>query len=148
MIRIAHRGNVVGPQQDRAFENEPHVLVGAIARGYDVEVDVWLIDGQVFLGHDEPTHLVDNKFLQDIGDNAWFHCKNLEALDMFVKELPDLRYFWHELDRHTLTSNGFIWTYPGNKITTKSILVYLGKPDLKSFEVLPYAICSDYVGEF
>jgi hypothetical protein len=148
MIRIAHRGNTIGPQQDKTFENEPHVLVSAIARGYDVEVDVWLIDGQVFLGHDEPTHLVDKKFLQDIGDNAWFHCKNLEALDMFVKDLTYLRYFWHELDSHTLTSNGYIWTYPGNKITGNSILVYLGKPDLKSFDTLPYAICSDYVGEF
>jgi hypothetical protein len=148
MIRIAHRGNTVGPQQDRTLENEPHLLVGAIARGYDVEVDVWYVDGQVFLGHDEPTHLVDKGFLQDIGDNAWFHCKNLEALDMFVRDLTHLRYFWHELDKHTLTSNGFIWTYPGNQITDKSILVYFGKPDLSAFSVLPYAICSDYVGEF
>jgi hypothetical protein len=148
MIKIAHRGNTIGPQEDPSRENDPYTIVGAIARGFDVEVDVWYVDQEVFLGHGEPTHLVDKSFLQDIGDNAWFHCKNPEALEMFSKDLMHLRYFWQELDSHSLTSNGLIWTYPGNKITDKSILVYLGKPDLKSFDVLPYAICSDYVGEF
>jgi hypothetical protein len=148
MIKIAHRGNIAGPQQFPSTENEPHMLVAAIARGFDVEVDVWYVNDQIFLGHDSPTHLVDKQFLTDIGDNAWFHCKNVEALDMFVEDLPYLRYFWHETDRHTLTSNGYIWTYPGNTITKNSILVYLGKPDLSKFQVMPYAICSDYVGEF
>lgn len=148
MIRIAHRGNVNGPQESPHTENEPYRLVGAIARGFDVEVDVWYVDGEILLGHDEPNHLVDRQFIQDIGDNAWFHCKNVEALEMFINDLPYLRYFWHETDKHTLTSDGYIWTYPGNKITNKSILVYLGKPDLTKFEVMPHAICSDYVGEF
>lgn len=145
MIKIAHRGNQHGPADN---ENEPHQLVATMSTVCDVEVDVWKIDGNLFLGHDAPQYPVDETFIKDIAEGAWYHCKNLEALEHFVKYLPDLRFFWHQNDAHTLTSNGYIWTYPGEKVTDRSILVHLGKPDLSSFEVMPYAICSDYVGEF
>ena len=26
-----------------------------------------------------------------------------------------LNYFWHQTDDFTLTSHGYIWTYPGKK---------------------------------
>ena len=145
MIKIAHRGNQNGPAEN---ENEPHQLVSTLSGGFDVEVDVWKIDNDFFLGHDEPQYPVDEQFLKDIGDNAWYHCKNIEALEYFNKNLSDLRYFWHQEDAYTLTSNGYIWTYPGQTVTEKSILVHLDIPDLSKFEVMPYAICSDFVREF
>jgi hypothetical protein len=145
MIKIAHRGNQNGPVEN---ENEPTQLVATLSGGFDVEVDVWLTPEGLFLGHDGPQYLVDDQFLKDIGDSAWYHCKNIEALEHFNKNLPDLRYFWHQKDDYTLTSNGYIWTYPGQKVTERSILVHLDKPDLSTFDVMPYAICSDYVREF
>ena len=33
--------------------------------GYDVEIDVWSIDKQFYLGHDEPQYKIDKKFLQN-----------------------------------------------------------------------------------
>ena len=52
MILISHRGNIDGKKPH--LENQPDYIDEAIALGYDVEIDVWLIDGVLFLGHDAP----------------------------------------------------------------------------------------------
>ena len=140
---IAHRGQTDGPAIN---ENDPFQLVSTISQGFDVEVDVWVENNEIFLGHDGPRHKVDRQFLLDIGDNAWYHCKNIDALYMFSTSLPNLNFFWHQEDNFTLTSNGFIWTYPGQPITDKSIVVDLnGSMD---YEVKPYAVCTDYPRKF
>lgn len=142
MIRIAHRGNVEGANPDS--ENHPYQIVAAISAGFDVEVDVWVEDELFFLGHDNPLHPVDESYIKDISKYSWYHCKNLEALDTFTKKFPEYRYFWHEEDRFTLTSNGYIWTYPGQPVTDKSIIVDLEATDLQKYGNIPYAICTDY----
>jgi hypothetical protein len=141
MIKIAHRGNITGPNPD--FENDPVNLGAAISRGYDVEVDIWMNESGIFLGHDAPTHKVDESFLEDIKNEAWFHCKNIEALGYFSNHMPDAKYFWHEEDKYTLTSNGYIWTYPGNTLTNKSIVVIKEEMDLSIFDGV-YGVCTDY----
>ena len=143
MIKIAHRGNVNGPNNR---ENEPDYLLDAIAQGYEVEVDVWYIGGTLWLGHDYAQYKIDYTFLSKIADKAWFHCKNLEALTYFNDSLRSLNYFWHENDKFTLTSNGYIWTYPGQPVTTKSIIVDLEASDLAKYDNIPYGICTDYPG--
>jgi hypothetical protein len=145
MIKIAHRGNQHGPSES---ENNPVQIVATISGGYDVEVDIWYVDDELYLGHDGPDHKIDHDYLKAIADEAWFHCKNLEALNFFKNNHPDFKYFWHQEDHYTLTSNGYIWTYPGQPVTENSILVNLGVPNLEDYEVVPYAICSDYVGDF
>ena len=57
MLKIAHRGNLYGPDPER--ENTIEVISEALALGYDVEIDIWLVDGKLYLGHDEPTYLID-----------------------------------------------------------------------------------------
>jgi hypothetical protein len=52
MIYISHRGNVDGKKPH--LENKPEYIDEAISLGYDVEIDVWCIDGGLMLGHDEP----------------------------------------------------------------------------------------------
>lgn len=141
MIKIAHRGNINGPSD---AENGPVHIVVAISQGFDVEVDIWMNDEGIFLGHDFPQHLVDETFLEDIAEHAWFHCKNIEALGYFTHNMPDARYFWHQEDDYTLTSNGYIWTYPGKTATSKSIIVLKDKIDLSKYEGV-YAVCSDYL---
>lgn len=141
MLKISHRGNLSG--RDLQWENSPAYLMHAIASGFDVEVDVWVVNGTISFGHDAPTWKdISEDFLLSIGSKAWFHCKNLEALHFFNKNFPQLAYFWHQTDDYTLTSNGFIWTYPGKQTTDRSILVSLGKDFPKGNF---YAICSDYV---
>ena len=113
MIYISHRGNTNG--KDPSMENNPDYILDAIQKGFDVEVDLWIINKKIFLGHDFPQYKLDIKFLYKIADKAWLHCKNLEALYVLHNSHPrhKLKYFWHEEDKFSLTSNKFIWTYPG-----------------------------------
>ena len=53
MILIAHRGNIDGPSE---MENHPDHIQKALDAGFHVEVDAWVIDGEIFLGHDEPQY--------------------------------------------------------------------------------------------
>ena len=145
MIKIAHRGNISGPSHK---ENQPLYILDALANGYEVEVDLWKIKDLLWLGHDGPQYLIAESFLLEIGHAAWIHCKNLDALHFLNTTFPQLNYFWHQEDDYTLTSQGYIWTYPGKEVSSTSVLVNLDKPDIDKYTVLPYAICSDYVGEF
>lgn len=145
MIKIAHRGNVNGSILH--LENSPNYIYDAISKGYDVEVDVRMsINNTFWLGHNIPSYKIDFKFLEDIKDRVWIHCKNLEMLYFLNNYQPDFKYFWHEEDMFTLTSNGYIWTYPNNRTTDRSILVDLNL-DKYSPDMNVYGVCSDIVGD-
>lgn len=141
MIIISHRGNINGPQKDT--ENMPEYLQIAISKGFDIEVDLWFLNNKIYLGHDGPEYLVDLPFIISISKNAWFHCKNLNALNFFIKEFPDFKFFWHQNDDYTLTSNNIIWTYPNKDTTNNSIIVDLILENKYDFNNL-YGICTDY----
>jgi len=141
MIKIAHRGNINGPSHK---ENQTSYLMDAVNAGYDVEFDLWKINDLLWLGHNGPEYLIKETFLLDIGHAAWIHCKNLDALHFLNTTFPQLNYFWHQEDDYTLTSQGFIWAYPGKESTDRTVLVDL---DGTSNKTNIYAICSDRVGE-
>jgi len=134
---IAHRGNTLGPSIN---ENKLWYLKEAIAKGFEVEVDVWVVDGLIFFGHDGPQYAVTESDLISLSDKAWFHCKNIEALNLFCNRHSMLKFFWHEQDRYTLTSNGYIWSYPGQAVGGNCIIVDLDSG--KDYEC--YAVCTDY----
>lgn len=141
MIKISHRGNTAGPNPDK--ENSVEYILAAIDKGFDVEIDTWFDGEKLYFGHDGPKYLVDKEFLHEIKDRAWFHCKNLDALYLMkCQKIP--KFFWHDQDDFALTSNGFIWTFPGKPYGDKSIVVDLS-PDatIKYPEI--FAICGDYL---
>tara|TARA_R110000824_G_scaffold63553_2_gene167046 strand:+ start:2498 stop:2869 length:372 start_codon:yes stop_codon:yes gene_type:complete len=107
MIKVAHRGNIQG--RNIRLENDPAYINSAISMGYCAEVDVWYKDGNFYLGHDEPSYLVGESFLEN--GKLFCHAKNIEALHIML-ENPYIHCFWHEGDLCTLTSQGFIWQYP------------------------------------
>jgi len=115
MIYIAHRGLYQG--YDEALENHPDQLISALAEGFDVELDARLINDEWWLGHDGPTFKVDEDFL--LQDGLWIHCKNLDAFEAMNELSPTPNYFWHQNDDYTLTSHGFIWTYPKQPLSEK-----------------------------
>ena len=117
MIWIAHRGNI--KQKEPHLENHPDYLMAAIQKGYDVEVDVWLVDNNWVLGHDAPQYQVSSSFLAH--NQMWLHAKNLLALARLVKEKHHC--FWHQEDDVTLTSRGYLWTFPGKELMPGSISV-------------------------
>ena len=137
MILISHRGNVNGPS---IFENVPSHIQKCLSDGIECEIDVWKIQDTFYLGHDNPEHEVDFSFLTQQG--LWCHAKNLEALSDMLKH--GINCFWHQDDDFTLTSSGYIWTYPNKNVLDKSIIV---DNDLKWKEknYQCYGVCSDYI---
>ena len=143
MILISHRGNIDGVKPIR--ENSPEYILEAMSLGYDVEIDVWKVDDKWFLGHDEPEYAIQEVFLHKEG--LWCHAKNLSALEALLA--LRIHCFWHQKDCYTLTSNGFIWAYPGKPLTNGSICVM---PERYSAETYDFStctgICSDKIGYF
>jgi hypothetical protein len=146
MILIAHRGNTVGKFE--SYENEPTYIDKAISEGYDVEIDVWFVDGIVFLGHDKPLYGVTQAWLNERCDKLWIHCKNIEAVEWFSSISPNIlfNYFWHERDTMTITSKGFIWAYPGKQPIKYSIAVL---PEIYNESIVEcIGVCSDYIEKY
>ena len=143
---ISHRGNLFGP--DPKTENTKKQIELAIKHGFDVEVDLWVIDGKLYLGHDEPTHKITTAFLFKYNFYLWIHCKNLEALVFLNKENEKTikyNYFWHEKDKVTLTSLGTPWCYPETYVNG-GITVVWGSDYQEVLKQNPkiLGICTDY----
>ena len=141
MKYISHRGNLTGP--DKSKENTPEQIDLAIGKGFYVEVDVWVKDQVLYLGHDLPSIEVDIDWILERKDFLYIHCKNIEAIT-FLQEFSEKRihYFWHEEDTLTLTSFGYIWAYPGKQPIRNSIAVM---PEIYNDDVSSCSgICTDY----
>jgi hypothetical protein len=65
------------------MENNPEYIDTTILLGYEVEIDVWVIEGTFYLGHDEPQYGVTLDWLNKQKDKLWIHCKNIEAIEWF-----------------------------------------------------------------
>jgi hypothetical protein len=144
MILISHRGNINGRME--SWENEPTYLDLAISKEYDIEVDVWCVDGVLYLGHDKPQYGVDFRWFRDRITKLWVHCKNIEAVLFFKTCQYEFNYFWHETDTITLTSNGHIWAYPGKQPIKNSIAVM---PEINNDNTIDcLGICSDYIEKY
>ena len=137
MILISHRGNLSGPDPDK--ENHPAQIYKVLSLGYHCEVDVWRINDRFWFGHDEPKYLADEVLLYS--KNLWIHAKNLEALRSLT---PNLRYFWHENDDYTLTSDNFIWTFPDKKTCRKSVIVDKDK-NWREKNYKCFGVCTDWI---
>lgn len=143
MKLISHRGNLNGPNPNK--ENDPQYITDTLKLGYDVEIDVWYIDKKFYLGHDYAKYEIDIEFL--LNEKLWCHSKNLDALNEMLNN--GIRCFWHQNDDFTLTSDGFIWTYPNKQTTIKSIIVCLDDTlpnNLNKNNI--YGICGDNVGSW
>lgn len=146
MILISHRGNLNGP--DPSKENKPSYITNAIRTGFQVEVDFWFVDNKFYLGHDEPEYDVPFEWFQNIYNKLWIHCKNVEAVNKLVEVDRGgvyLNYFWHEEDKVTLTSKGYIWAYPGIE-SSNAIMVMPKESKNELKECL--GVCSDNIMEY
>ena len=148
MILISHRGNIDGAIPER--ENSPDYIMEAIRQGYDVEVDVWFVDGKFRLGHDEPQYNIPISLFEDYHRKLWVHCKNPQALFKWGELDPigiHVNYFWHQEDDYALTSKGYIWTFPGKFLSYNSIAVM---PELVDNQDLNncLGVCSDKIKDY
>ena len=143
MKLIAHRGLIDGPE--KTLENNPIHIQQVCNMGFECEVDLRVLDGEFFLGHDYAQYKIDKKFL--FINLLWIHAKNSEALFWLSSEGNQLNYFWHNTDDYTLTSKGYIWAYPGKPLSNKSIMVM---PEwnydiCNNIEFDCHGVCSDYI---
>lgn len=138
MIKIiSHRGNIDGSKPD--CENNPTYIQSALDLGFDVEIDVWFINGNFYLGHDSPIYLIEYFWLKQRSHKLWCHAKNFDAIVQLSKD-SDINYFWHETDKMTLTSKGIPWCYPNNFIINGITVITDNKIPCKNI----FGICTDF----
>jgi hypothetical protein len=139
---ILRRGLRYGPDAD--LENKESELWARIKEGWDIQIDVWCIDGVWWLGRDEPTYKLMDTLLLAL-NRVWIHCKNMEAL-MECRNRIGVNYFTHHNDPATLTSSNWIWCYPGTMAGKHSVCVLPESQDLllDMFDKAG-AVCSEYL---
>ena len=140
MILISHRGNING--SNPKMDNNPEYIQKALDLGYDVEVDVWSIDKQFYLGHDEPQYKIERSFLQN--KKLWCHAKNIEAFYRMIDD--EIHCFFHDKDKVALTSRGYFWSAFEDEMTSKSICVM--PPSSRDLPKNIAGVCSDTVGYY
>lgn len=146
MIIISHRGNIRGSVPDK--ENRPSYIDCAIGNGFQVEIDIRSINGELWLGHDEPQYKIDHKWLDKRKNYLWIHCKNLEA----SKECWAYKSFCHNNDPFTYTSVGKIWLHDLSlNINEDVIIPLINKNDIDlffsymaDFGKKCFGVCTDY----
>jgi len=134
---ISHRGNLFGSSKER--ENNFSAIKECFIFDFDVEVDVWYYKNNYYLGHDKPTTCITKEFL--LNEKLWCHAKNLDALKQMLED--KIHCFWHQNDDYTLTSRGYIWTYPGKEVSKNSVIVSNEKIKQPCF-----GVCTDYPIKF
>lgn len=141
MILISHRGNLSGA--NKFTENSPSYVDIALNEGFQVEIDVWYKENQLYLGHDYPQYVVDFIWLKNRVEFLWIHCKNTDAIVFFKNVKERFNYFWHETDTVTLTSFNYVWAYPGKQPIKGSIAVM---PEINNDPITEcIGICSDKI---
>jgi len=142
MLVISHRGNLSGPNEDA--ENQSFYIKRALEKCDFVEVDIWIKNGIIKLGHDKPQHAFDLDLLNNL--KIIWHAKTLEALKYLKSN--KLHYFFHDKDEYTITSHGFIWAHPTARNFEGCICVMPEQAYGKDFINKDYngflGICTDY----
>ena len=105
--------------------------------GYDVEIDLWFKNDKFYLGHDNPQYEINIFWIQERVDKLWVHAKNFEVIQKLLN--TEINWFWHENDKLTMTSKGFLWCYP-NVYIENGITVTL---DYKEVPNYLQAVCTD-----
>ena len=145
MILISHRGNLDGKSNN---ENNPEIIEGVIKLGFDVEIDLRLDEGKLFLGHDNPEYFISEAWLIEKKDKLWVHCKDLNTIEHLSCNsiFQNINYFFHEEDKTTITSKGFLWVYPGYQPVKNSIAVL---PEIHNEDISNcIGVCSDFITKY
>ena len=141
---ISHRGNLYG--QDSLTENSPKQIEQCIQSGFDCEIDLRSHQDCLYLGHDTFQYKIDLNWLIERSEVLWIHCKDSETLTYLKKFGTKLNYFWHETDKLTITTSGYLWCYPNTFVNhVKAVWLDLGDAVLPNTIPKIYGICGDTV---
>ena len=139
MIKIAHRGNYRGRNPLR--ENTVSYIEEAIAAGFDVMIDVWLLDCTWHLGYDFPGEVIDLSFMER--PQVWVRARDFPGY-VSLHSQKKIHVFWHKDDDFTFTSKGIKWA-DTDVLTRDGVMsfpnTYLIK--IKHGRVAPLGVCMD-----
>ena len=123
----------------------------SLASATDVEIDIWFISDNFYLGHDGPQYKIDFEWVNNRKNRLWVHCKNIDAI-VQIKKLEtnklytDINFFFHDKDDLTLTSKNYLWVHPGKQPVNNSIAVL---PELLGDDTsVCIGICSDKINDY
>ena len=140
---IAHRGNINGKSSK---ENSPLYIDNAIKKGFDVEIDIWYYNEELKLGHDYPKYRIDFEWIIERKESLWVHCKNVLSAEYLSLNPKDINFFFHENDKLTITSKGYLWVFPGEQPVKNSIAVM---PEIKNDDIDGcLGVCSDFITKY
>lgn len=139
------------------MENSQIYVDGALKDGYDVEVDIWAVNGKFIMHHDDPEAGQFTWYLKEPSlnwlkqDGLWIHAKNQEAFDILSKECN--RVFQLDDDSEddfTRTTDNILWLGPKNSAAVKGCI--LVNPEASIWTVGDFnvanGICSDYISKY
>lgn len=145
---ISHRGNLDGPKHE--CENKPEYILYALNNGFDVEIDVWYLDNNLYLGHDEPQYIIDADFFMKHSERLWCHAKHAPSLRELLR-IGNLHIFSHDKDPVVLTSKCVAWAYPGQPLDDNTICVMPERVEsIYTIDELKKCkgICSDFIQKY
>lgn len=137
---ISHRGLLNGPDPKR--DNNPDAIREVLKMGFQCEVDVRFDGANWWLGHDKAQYKVDRNFLGE--KKLWVHAKDLKTLHELKNRGSLIHYFFHDKDDATLTSQGWIWTYPGKELVSNRSICVLPEKFPKIDWKVAGGVCTDY----
>ena len=142
---ISHRGNLKGPNLE--LENTIEYIDIALENSFDVEIDLWKVKNNFFLGHDKPLNEVSLEWLENRKKNLWIHTKNFSAFESLLEINRSFIFFYYTIEPLVLVSNGKIWIHSPEKIVNPQncIIPLLGKKEVKKHNLMNwFGVCTDY----
>jgi len=150
MFYISYQGIFNGSDYEDA--NTPKQIGKALSAGFSVNIDVWRIDNKLYVGNNQPTIEVTEKYIQ--GNRFWINAKNTDMQTWIATQPPRLypNYFHFEASTppppYATASNGKLIT-PGTVPINLNSVMYLPEINDRSLltmvKVRAYAICSTYL---
>ncbi len=145
MKMISHRGNLDGPNPK--WENHPQYITEALEH-FPVEIDVWKVGDEFWLGHDAPVHKIKKDFILD--QRLLLHCKNLVSFSE-LRKYPFGEAFFQDAEMAVLTSRGRILFHSSAELPSNlghDMVVVDLDGDRKISPTSNCTILSDYPAKF
>lgn len=142
---ISHRGNLEG--SNFVKENTKKYIDIALDKSFDVEIDLWKVNNEFFLGHDKPLYKVSFDWLAERKNKLWIHTKNFSAFESLLETKKGFIFFYYASEPLVLVSNGKIWTHTPKKIMNPKnyIVPLLSKIELENTNFMNWhAVCTDF----
>ena len=128
------------------MENVPEYLMFALYEGYDVEVDIWWVKGDFWLGHNGPDYELKPEWFALRPERVWYHCKNAKAL--IKLQQMGVPCFGHREDSYVMTSNGYVWMHPQAMLVDGAIICLPEQSKYKKDLSRMAGICSDHIAGY